>query len=161
MAAGSGTQESDCTWSEFTVGFQTIQTCMNFNFLSIILNLEKYAFSDTVAIDTQSSNSSSIYISKTILKTPITLAEPCAAGQYLDQSTGCQDCSADHWSAVGNTESSCTACPPGKGVAAGSGTQESDCTWSEFAVGFQTIQKCMNFHFLSILLSLDQLGCQH
>ena len=119
------------------------------------MNLEKYAFSDTVAIDTQSSNSSSIYISKTILKTPITLTEPCAAGQYLDQSTGCQDCSADHWSAEGNTESSCTACPPGKGVAAGSGTQENDCTWSEFAVGMSDTNPASIFYISTILFEFN------
>ena len=39
----------------YAVGFQTIQTCMNFHFLSIILSLEKYAFSDTGASDTQNS----------------------------------------------------------------------------------------------------------
>ena len=60
------------------------------------------------------------------------LVEPCAAaGQYLDQSTGCQNCPADHWSAAGNTAATCTACPSGKGVASGSGTQASDCSWSK------------------------------
>ena len=60
-------------------------------------------------------------------------AEPCAAaGQYLDQSTGCQNCPADQWIAAGNTKATCTTCPSGKGVASGLGTQANDCTWSKF-----------------------------
>ena len=59
-------------------------------------------------------------------------SEPCAtAGKYLDPETGCQDCPTDFWSAAGNTQSTCTACPSGKGVEAGAGTQASDCTWSK------------------------------
>ncbi|KAL5269710.1 hypothetical protein ACHWQZ_G003239 [Mnemiopsis leidyi] len=61
--------------------------------------------------------------------------KPCDAGQYLDQTNGCEDCPVDHWSAAGNTESSCTACPTGKGVAVGSGTQESDCVWKACNAG--------------------------
>ena len=61
---------------------------------------------------------------------------PCplctAAGQYVHPETGCQNCPADHWSVAGNTATTCTACPSGKGVASGSGTQESDCSWSKF-----------------------------
>ena len=60
------------------------------------------------------------------------LAEPCvAAGQFVNQTTGCQNCSEHHWSAAGNLAATCTACPTGKGVASGSGTKESDCTWSK------------------------------
>jgi len=55
----------------------------------------------------------------------------CAEGQFLDQTTGCTDCPADEWSAPANTDPTCTACPTGKGVASGAGTQESDCTFKE------------------------------
>ena len=57
--------------------------------------------------------------------------EPCNAGQLLDEKTGCKKCPEDHWSESGNTDSFCTACSQGKGVAAGQGKQESDCTWSK------------------------------
>ena len=59
------------------------------------------------------------------------LAEPCDAGKYLDQSLGCQPCDADTYSPANNKQAECTDCPVGKGVAAGTGTQESDCEWSE------------------------------
>ena len=59
------------------------------------------------------------------------LVEPCKAGQYLDQTTGCQNCPEDQWSAADNKLTTCTACPSGKGVASGSGTSESACTWSK------------------------------
>ena len=59
------------------------------------------------------------------------LVEPCIAGQYLDPTTGCQNCPADHWSAADNKLAECTACPSGKGVDSGSGTSESACTWSK------------------------------
>ena len=58
-------------------------------------------------------------------------ADPCAAGQALDPSKGCQNCPADEWSAANNQLTTCTPCPSGKGVAAGSGTSEADCTWSQ------------------------------
>ena len=57
--------------------------------------------------------------------------EPCEAGKRLDSSTGCQDCPADHWSLADNQEETCTACPAGKGVGAGLGKQDTDCTWSK------------------------------
>ena len=62
----------------------------------------------------------------------ILFSDLCEAGKYLDQAEGCKNCSANHWSAAGNTEASCTACPTGKEVAAGQGKQESDCSWSEW-----------------------------
>ena len=69
------------------------------------------------------------------------LAEPCLAGQSLDQSIGCQNCPEDHWSAAGNTAATCTACPSGKGVASGLGTQASDCTWSKLTWLFLFFKK--------------------
>ena len=57
--------------------------------------------------------------------------EDCSSGQYLDQTTGCKNCLADHWSAGGQV-AQCTQCPADKGVAAGAGTSETDCTWSKF-----------------------------
>ena len=64
------------------------------------------------------------------------LAEPCDAGKYLDQSLGCQTCDADTYSPANNKLAKCTDCPAGKGVLAGTGTQESDCKWSELKIGF-------------------------
>ncbi|XP_063688397.1 uncharacterized protein LOC134821625 [Bolinopsis microptera] len=61
--------------------------------------------------------------------------ESCAAGQFLHQSNGCVNCPADKWSVAGNTSPSCTACPQGKGVSAGQGKQENDCTWKSCAGG--------------------------
>ena len=57
--------------------------------------------------------------------------EPCAAGEYLDQTTGCQICPADQWSTAGNQLTTCKMCPSGKGVDPGSGTSESACKWSK------------------------------
>ena len=59
------------------------------------------------------------------------ITEPCEAGQRLDQTTGCENCPADHWSASGNTAASCTACAAGKEVGAGLGKVAGDCTWSK------------------------------
>ena len=59
------------------------------------------------------------------------LVEPCAAGKYLNQTTGCQYCSADHWSIADNKLTTCIACPSGKGVDSGLGISESACTWSK------------------------------
>ena len=59
-----------------------------------------------------------------------TISEPCLAGQYLDQQTGCQDCPTDQWSA-GGTTSSCSNCPIGQSVEAGLGTSEEECVWSK------------------------------
>ena len=53
----------------------------------------------------------------------------CEAGQFLGNN-GCENCAADHYGA-GGWLTSCTQCPSGKGVEAGKGTQESDCTWSK------------------------------
>ena len=61
----------------------------------------------------------------------VILAEPCVAGQYLDQSTGCQSCPANQWSAADNKANTCTQCPSGKGVDSGSGISEAACTWSK------------------------------
>ena len=58
------------------------------------------------------------------------ISEPCDAGKYLDQDTGCQDCPADKWS-TGGKPSSCTACPTGKRVDPGVGKSENDCIWSK------------------------------
>ena len=57
-------------------------------------------------------------------------SESCNEGQYLDPTTGCQDCSENEWSA-GGTIDTCTRCPDGKEVAAGAGGSEADCTWSK------------------------------
>ena len=62
----------------------------------------------------------------------IIFAESCEAGKRFDSGTGCQDCPADHWSLAGNKEETCTACPEGKGVGAGLGKQESDCSFSTY-----------------------------
>ena len=59
------------------------------------------------------------------------MIEPCEAGKYLDEETGCNDCPEDHWSDAGNSLATCTECPAGKGVDSGSGTSESACTWSK------------------------------
>ncbi|KAL5246604.1 hypothetical protein ACHWQZ_G018723 [Mnemiopsis leidyi] len=53
---------------------------------------------------------------------------PCPAAHYLDQVQGCRQCSEGTYSS-GGTASSCSNCPTGKTVEAGSGTSESDCTW--------------------------------
>ena len=58
-------------------------------------------------------------------------SESCDAGQRLDQVDGCVNCLDNQWSSDGNTSPSCTACPEGKGVPAGHGKQENDCTWSK------------------------------
>ncbi|XP_063683727.1 proprotein convertase subtilisin/kexin type 5-like [Bolinopsis microptera] len=57
----------------------------------------------------------------------------CDPGQYVSDN-GCTDCETDHYSA-GVWLESCTKCPEDKGVEAGKGTQESDCTWSPCAAG--------------------------
>ena len=62
------------------------------------------------------------------------LAEPCDAGKYLDPDTGCQTCDADTYSPANNKLAKCIDCPAGKEVAAGTGTQESDCKWSELKI---------------------------
>ena len=62
------------------------------------------------------------------------LSEPCDAGKYLDQSTGCQPCDADTYSPANNELAKCIDCPAGKGVLAGTGTQESDCELSELKI---------------------------
>ena len=59
------------------------------------------------------------------------LVELCVAGQYLNQTTGCENCPADQWSAADNTAATCTECPSGKGVDSGSGISEIACTWSK------------------------------
>ncbi|KAL5246540.1 hypothetical protein ACHWQZ_G018681 [Mnemiopsis leidyi] len=53
---------------------------------------------------------------------------PCPAAHYLDQVEGCIQCGEGTYSS-GGTTSSCSNCPTGKTVEAGSGTSESDCTW--------------------------------
>ena len=84
------------------------------------------------------------YVQSSSLKLPVTIitmfTEPCEAGKRLDQSTGCQDCPADHWSAAANTANTCTACPAGKEVGVGLGKQESDCTWSKLIKVVTTIE---------------------
>ena len=55
---------------------------------------------------------------------------PCSAAHYLDQVHGCRQCSEGTYSS-GGTTSSCSNCPTGKTVAAGSGTSQADCYWSE------------------------------
>ena len=66
--------------------------------------------------------------------------EPCTnGGQYLDQATGCQLCDADTWGSPGSTSATCTPCPTDKGVAAGAGSSEGDCTWSKLVLKFQYI----------------------
>ncbi|KAL5246830.1 hypothetical protein ACHWQZ_G018880 [Mnemiopsis leidyi] len=52
----------------------------------------------------------------------------CEATYYFDQGQGCRQCSEGTYSS-GGTTSSCSNCPTGKTVAAGSGTSQSDCTW--------------------------------
>ena len=59
-------------------------------------------------------------------------SESCAAGQRLDQVDGCVNCPENQWSSDGNNAATCQICPSGKGVAAGEGTMESDCTWGKF-----------------------------
>ena len=66
-----------------------------------------------------------------LIPNKIIFAEPCEAGKYLDSSTGCLDCPADHWSGADNKADTCTACQRGKEVGAGLGKQESDCTLSK------------------------------
>ena len=61
----------------------------------------------------------------------MSFSEPCDAGQRLDQVDGCVNCPEDEWSVAENTSPSCAACPEGKGVPAGQGKQENDCTWSK------------------------------
>ena len=58
----------------------------------------------------------------------------CKAGQFLGND-GCENCAADHYGA-GGWLTSCTQCPSGKGVEAGEGTQESNCTWSKFLINY-------------------------
>ena len=70
------------------------------------------------------------------------LAEPCDAGQFLEESEGCQSCPADEWSEDGNTEASCKKCPDGKGVGSGAGTQESDCQWSKLILSIYFFSYC-------------------
>ena len=55
---------------------------------------------------------------------------PCLAAHYLDQIHGCRQCSKGTYSS-GGTTSSCSNCPTGKTVAAGTGSFESDCYWSK------------------------------
>ena len=56
----------------------------------------------------------------------------CNPGQYLYARDGsCTDCETDYYGA-GVWLESCTKCPEAKGVEAGKGTKESDCTWSKF-----------------------------
>ena len=50
---------------------------------------------------------------------------PCGGGQYIS-ADGCKSCDKDTYSA-GGFEDRCIACPDGKTVAAGQGTQISDC----------------------------------
>ena len=86
-------------------------------------------------------------------------SEPCAAGQFLDQSNGCVNCPEDEWSVAENTNPSCTACPQGKGVAAGQGKIEDDCTWSEqiFHLSFCIITLNILLNLTSVILILRRL----
>ena len=59
--------------------------------------------------------------------------ESCAAGQRLDQVDGCVNCPENQWSSDGNNAATCQICPSGKGVAAGEGRKESDCTWGKIS----------------------------
>jgi hypothetical protein len=82
----------------------------------------------TVSIDIESRDSKAIVLDG---YRAFPKDEDCVAGESLDQSTGCQPCPADEWSLAANAASTCTACPAGKGVAAGSGTSQSACTWKD------------------------------
>ena len=64
--------------------------------------------------------------------TNISCLSACDPGQYVGDN-GCEDCEPDYYGA-GVWLESCTKCPEGKGVEAGKGTQQSDCTWSKYCI---------------------------
>ncbi|XP_063690836.1 very low-density lipoprotein receptor-like [Bolinopsis microptera] len=125
VAAGSGTSQSACTWKDCAAGEALDQSygcepCPPDEW-SLAANAASTCTAcpagKEVAAGSGTSQSACTW-------------KDCFAGQYLDQSTGCQACPADQWSLAANAASTCTACPAGKGVASGSGTQQSDCTWT-------------------------------
>lgn len=140
VAAGQGKQKSDCTWKACSKGQYLDQTtgCQNcpknqWSAGGIVTSCTNCPANKGVAEGAGTSQDSCTW-------------NPCVAGQYLDQAEGCKNCPANHWSAAGNTEASCTACTTGKEVAAGQGKQESDCTWKP-CVGGQYLDQakgCLN-----------------
>ncbi|XP_063692973.1 uncharacterized protein LOC134824899 isoform X2 [Bolinopsis microptera] len=124
VASGSGTQESDCTWKDCVAGQYLDQSSGCQACPADQWSLAANAASTCTACpaDKEVASGSGTQESDCTWK-------DCVAGQYLDQSSGCQACPADQWSLAANAASTCTACPADKEVASGSGTQESDCTW--------------------------------
>ncbi|XP_063679529.1 uncharacterized protein LOC134815021 isoform X2 [Bolinopsis microptera] len=113
-----------------TAGVRLVIHCNEVEVLNILLSetcsdndWSTYWNRDVAKIKFESTDTASDYYG--------TKPDDCAEGQFLDQTTGCTDCPADEWSAPANTDPTCTACPTGKGVASGAGTQESDCTFKE------------------------------
>jgi hypothetical protein len=70
-------------------------------------------------------------------------SDPCKAGQYLNNLDGCLPCRAGTYSTGGKPDR-CRACPSGKTVAAGEGTQEGDClSLGEFKA-FESLEEEVN-----------------
>ena len=94
------------------------------------------------------------YITNVVVpRVNIILTEPCSAGQLFDQSSGCSNCPPDQWSSEGNTVATCTDCSSGKGVEAGQGKQDSDCTWSERS--YKSILSLQEFASSTFTLIID------
>ncbi|XP_063688431.1 major surface-labeled trophozoite antigen 417-like [Bolinopsis microptera] len=130
VATGKGTQESDCTWKDCIAGQFLDQT----NGCTDCPADEWSAAANTATTCTACPTGKEVATGKGTQESDCTWKD-CIAGQFLDQTNGCTDCPADEWSAAANTATTCTACPTGKEVATGKGTQESDCTWKDCIAG--------------------------
>jgi len=123
VGAGLGKQESDCKWKSCNKGQYLDQTkgCQN-------CPKDQWSDGGTVSSCTNCPTNKGVAVGAGTSQDSCTW-NPCEAGQLLDQSKGCQNCPANHYSTAGNTAASCSACPAQKEVGAGLGKQESDCKW--------------------------------
>ncbi|KAL5246618.1 hypothetical protein ACHWQZ_G018733 [Mnemiopsis leidyi] len=122
VAAGSGTSQSDCYWipcggAQYLDQSRGCRTCGagTYSLGGTTSSCTKCPSGKTVGAGVGRTVSDCYWI-------------PCSAAHYLDQQQGCRQCSQGTYSS-GGTTSSCSNCPTGKTVAAGSGTSQSDCTW--------------------------------
>ncbi|XP_063682509.1 uncharacterized protein LOC134817305 isoform X2 [Bolinopsis microptera] len=122
VAAGQGKHLNDCTWKSCAAGqrLDQVDGCVN-------CPDNQWSSDGNNAATCQICPSGKVVAAGEGRKESDCAWEPCDAGQFLHQSIGCVECPEDTWSVAGNTSPSCTACPEGKGVAAGEGKKESDC----------------------------------
>ncbi|XP_063683794.1 major surface-labeled trophozoite antigen 417-like isoform X4 [Bolinopsis microptera] len=129
VEAGKGTKESDCTWKPCEAGQRLNQAigCED-------CPADHWSASGNTAASCTVCTSGKEVGAGLGKGAGDCNWKDCSSGQYLDQATGCKNCLADHWS-VGGQVAQCTQCPAEKGVSAGAGTSEADCTWKPCEAG--------------------------